>query len=36
MELTLEGKKANNTQTYTMTYKKINEHTQIHKLHTLL
>ena len=35
MELTLEGKK-NNTQTYTMTYKKINEHTQIHKLHTLL
>ena len=38
MELTLEVKKANNTQTYTMTYKiqKINEHTYIHKLHTLL
>ena len=24
--------KANNTQTYTMTYKKINKHTQIHNL----
>ena len=29
MDLTLEGKKTNNTHTYTMTYKKINEHTQI-------
>ena len=36
MELTLEGKQAHNTQTYTMTYKKIHEHTHIHKLHTLL
>ena len=36
--INIRGKKANNTQTqtYTMTYKKINEHTQIHKLHTLL
>ena len=25
----IRGEKANNTQTYTMTYKKINEHTQI-------
>ena len=33
MALTLQGKKANNTQTYTMTYKKINEHIQIQKLH---
>ena len=35
MELTLD-EKTNNTQTYTMTYKKINKHTQIHNLNTLL
>ena len=37
MELTLDGKKPDNTQTYTMTYKKkIHKHTQIHNLQTLL
>ena len=33
--INIRGKKAN-TQTYTMIYKQINEHIQIHKLHTLL
>ena len=32
--INIRWKKANNTQTYTMTYKKINKHTQIHNLHT--
>ena len=40
MELTLEGKKQiihKHTFLYVITYKKkINKHTQIHKLHTLL